>query len=850
MTKKEINDTFNGVSFNTSVLSVPQQSTITFCDQIDTSVIDDLGHDLVKLTKIGIIIIIAAIFILILANCALEWFKWRCLQKYLDYTRQTWNTDPNVYHATTHSTPSVQLTNHNLLTLHGITSHPLLMWIASRISALLHLSPSQHIHLQWFFSYIFYPPVLACLLIGSVGLLSVQLQILALGPIAQSYQNKAASSAGDFSNTIATAMTQNMLNQSAIYTAQVNAEVDLIQNTINEGVFGWVNSTTSTLNTTLNNFYDEIQDLVQTVFGGTILATPMQDFVFCLIGSKVDALSNALTFMHDNLHVDMPRMNQSSLILSPQDVDEVSRPVALAAIGSENGGEDGGIVGRIVSSYVKGLEKERIMFLIFIAMWLFVVLMALLVIFWHSYLKAWADQRKKRRWQKEQREGFDKIATRGGHIIVTDESLIENGGRRGMNLPSFTPLASPRPGFLETLTSPRRRVGSSNSVGGLLKPPSHPLKNLEKNYEKSWDNFIDSSKENEKSSSPVSKSTVQFKTTTRGFAVMGIFGRKTMDKEKFVIDTDDEPVSSSNSATVSASQTIASMFSRLAALNPFGRKGQDFKPRPISPPSYPGSRTGNRSPPNLSIDTGRAANLKPTNLPTIETSPDEQDENRPKSTWSVSPAAPRFPWLPTRGSDGSQGSRKAPTTPLRVRNADPEFGVLSPSDNLQEVRAERKPVVVDNHSSHLAPPLHYGYERPVPLEMPRNVSPPPGISSIRAQAQRPVRQPSPPPFAQYNTPSVNVDADYNFSPGPGRPLHPGLARNPVLSAEPRANDVNKGPLVDPFATPFDDSNAVKPQPYQQRRKPNTNPAATNPFLNPAEAWRSSTNGNPFAPVAF
>ena len=848
LTKKEINDTFSGISFNPSVRAVPQQSTITFCDQIDTSVIDDLGRDLVKMTKIGIILIIAVVLILILANCALEWYKWRCLQNHLEYTRQAWNSDPTVYHqTTTHSAPAVQLTNHNLLTLHGMTAHPLLMKIANRVSALLRLSPSQHIHTQWFFSYIFHPPVLACLLIGTVGLLSIQLQILALGPIARSYQDKAVSSVGDLSTTIATSMNENMLNQSAVYTAQVNAEVDGIQNTINEGVFGWVNSTTTTLNTTLNEFYGEIQDLVETVFGGTILEQPMQDFVFCLIGSKVDALTNALTFMHDNLHVDMPRMNQSALVLSPQDVDEVTRPVALAAIGSGSGeGEDdGGIIGSIVSSYVKTLKKERITFIFFIVMWGVVVLMALLVIFWHSYLKALVDQRKRRRWQKEQREGFDQFAVRGGHITVTDESSVENGARGGMNLPSFTPLASPRPGFLEALTSPRRRIGSTNGVNGLLRP--HPLKNLEKNYEKSWDSFIDSSKENEKGTSPVSKSTVQFKTTTRGLIGMGMFGRRTMDKEKFVIDADDEPVSTGNSASTSASQTITSMFSRLAAINPFGRKQRDFEPRPVSPPTYSSPRPGNRSPPNLSIDTGRAANLKLANLPTIETSPTEHGGNGPKSTWSVSPAAPRFPWLPTRGSDGSQGSHKSQAAPLRVRNMDPELGAPSPSDNLQEVRAERKPVVVNGPSIHLAPPLHHGYERPVPPEMPRSVSPAPGISSTRIQAQLPVRKPSPPPFAQYHVPDVNVDTSYNFSPGPGRPLHPGLSTKSVLPANPSTNNV--GPLVDPFATPFDDSNAVSPRRQQPQRTPGPSPA-TNPFLNPAEVWRSSTNGNPFAPVAF
>ena len=738
MTKQEITGTFNNISFKQSVLAVPQQSTITFCDQVDTSIIDDLGRDIVKITKIATIIIIAVMVLLILANCALEWYKWRCLQNHLEYIRQAWNTDPTVHHyPTTGSTPTMQLTNHNLLTLHGITAHPLLMRIANQISGLLRLSHSKHIHFQWFFSYVFHPPAMACLLIGLVGLLSVQVQLLALGPIADSYRNKALSSATNFSDTIAAVMNQNMLNQSAVYVAQVNSEVDTIQSTINDGVFGWVNSTTTTLNTTLNNFYDEIQDLVHTVFGGTPLDQPMQEFVACLIGSKVDALTNALTFMHDNLHVDMPRMNQSSLELSPQDVNDAARPIALAAIGSGNGdGDDGGIVGRILAGYVKSLEKERIMFLLFICIWGVVVIVALLVIFWHSYIKPIVDRRKKKKWHKEQREGFDRFtAAREPHITVTDESSIENGGRGGMNLPSFTPLASPRPGFLESLTSPRRRIGSHESLS-------------------------------EKEAPPVTKSTVEVNTNTRFGS--GWFGRKTIDKEKFVIDVDDEPV------VTTGKPAPVSLSSRLAALNPFGRKQQDLKPH-ISSPILSNPRPGHRSPPNLSINTSRAASSKPPNLPMIETSsPTDHDRNGLKSVWSASPTTPQPPRPVNGGGDGGQGSRNPQAVPLRVRNVD----TASDNDNLQRPNAERKPTVVDGSSKHLAPPLHHGYGRSVPLEQPRSVHPPPGIPP-------PQRGQSPPPFSRYSGNSI---------PSSGRPLHPGVTRKPA--PKPSQDD-------NPFATPFD-----------------------------------------------
>ena len=69
--KKDINDTFAGLSFDVNALPVPEQNTVTFCDQMDTSVVDDLGRDLVKAVKIGIVIMIILIFVLIAANCAL-----------------------------------------------------------------------------------------------------------------------------------------------------------------------------------------------------------------------------------------------------------------------------------------------------------------------------------------------------------------------------------------------------------------------------------------------------------------------------------------------------------------------------------------------------------------------------------------------------------------------------------------------------------------------------------------------------------------------------------------------------------------------------------------------------------
>ncbi|KAH9942410.1 uncharacterized protein BXZ73DRAFT_41013 [Epithele typhae] len=397
--KKDINDTFAGIQFDVHALPVPSQNSVTFCDQMDTSIVDDLGRDLVKAVKIGTVLLIVLIFLLILANCALEWYKWRTMKKHFTYIREGMASDPDV--AKSHSRDGrlmVGMSDHDLMSIEGTMSHPLITKGVNWLQALLRLRKSRKDKLIWFFHYVFHPPALACFIIGVFGLISVQLQLLVIGPIQAHYQQQAAASVADFSTLIATSINASMYNDSMTYANDINTRVDLVQSTINDGMFGWVNTTTTTLNTTINTFYTDVQNIVNTIFGNTILAEPVEEFVQCFLGSKVDAIESALTFLHDNLHVDIPRVNDSVLVLSPQMVNEAAQPIAQAAIGTSDSGDgtgSDGLVGRVISVYVKSLEKERIMFAIFAGLWLVVVFMALAILFWNSYGRRCCGRRSK-----------------------------------------------------------------------------------------------------------------------------------------------------------------------------------------------------------------------------------------------------------------------------------------------------------------------------------------------------------------------------------------------------------------------------------------------------------------------
>ncbi|KAF8492611.1 hypothetical protein F5888DRAFT_895808 [Russula emetica] len=460
--KADINSTFAGFNFNSSILPVPDRSTITFCDNLDTSVVDDLGRDLLKITKIGFILIALLMVVLLVGYSFLEWYKWWSLQRHLAFTRKAWMSDPSVVHIGRANEPTMTLTNHNLLILHADSSHPLLTRIAFKIAAVLRLSSSKHINLRWFLHYVFHPPALACFLIGFFGVLSVQLQLLAMAPLEAKFRDQATAAVTDLSGNIFTSLNQSMYNDSASYANSINSHIDSIQSTVNDGLLGWVNGTTSTLNNTVNTFYSDLQDAVSTLFNGTFLEQPAEEFIKCILGTKVLAIEDAITFLHNNLQINIPRVNESVLVLSPDEVNSATQPIAAAAVGSDSD-PDGGLIGRLINTYVQSLKKERVMFAIFLLLWAVVVIMGLAIIFWHSYGRDLLNPRRKQKFQRDQRTGFDRVV-----VPFREEKLTEVRS----DTPPLTPIQIRR---MEP-NDPER---------------PHPVSNLAPGVRKSFDSFFD-----------------------------------------------------------------------------------------------------------------------------------------------------------------------------------------------------------------------------------------------------------------------------------------------------------------------------------------------------------------------
>ncbi|KAJ7932256.1 hypothetical protein B0H13DRAFT_1533794, partial [Mycena leptocephala] len=171
---------------------------------------------------------------------------------------------------------------------------------------------------------------------GVCGIVGIQLQILGLNRLHSVYSGKISMTVTTISNVIFTSVNNSITIQSTEYASSLNSNIDGVQTALNGGVFGWVNSTTNILNETIAGAYSDFQNAMASAFRGTVLDSPIQNFIQCILGNKVDEIETALAFLQTNLIINIPRLNSSALLLSEDALNEVVTTIAEAAVGGSS----------------------------------------------------------------------------------------------------------------------------------------------------------------------------------------------------------------------------------------------------------------------------------------------------------------------------------------------------------------------------------------------------------------------------------------------------------------------------------------------------------------------------------
>ena len=187
--------------------------------------------------------------------------------------------------------------------------------------------------------------------------------------------------------------------------------------------FGYIDTGIVALNTTLSVFYTDLTGAISGFLNGTVFEQVALDLVYCLIGSKITSLEKALTYLDEHLHILMPTVPATVLLVSPNATTEL-----VSSLTSGNSSvSSAGLVDKMVVQYARMLRSQRMGFILCLAMWGVVLVMGLVGLWWRV--------REERRWNElvalKERRGLKTLSLRGGSGGGKSEvyEMGEKGGR-------------------------------------------------------------------------------------------------------------------------------------------------------------------------------------------------------------------------------------------------------------------------------------------------------------------------------------------------------------------------------------------------------------------------------------
>ncbi|KAK5944538.1 plasma membrane fusion protein prm1 [Knufia obscura] len=354
--KTAINDSLGVYTFDRSLFPVPQKEKISFCS--DDGGINGFFDGLVKLIYDAKKIFLAVIIVAAVAVCILmayrEVRRWRLMQ---DRSRL------------------VGFSAHDPLDVVYIVSRPHTSGWGISMSRKLKSVRRQSL-IRWVVAYATTEAALFVLALGVAGLFTCLCQYILLKELEKQVP-QLSNQVGDFADKVVLQLN----NASESWALSTNDVITQKQNTINDDMFGWVNTSVDAINDTLNTFVKETTNVLNSTFGGTILYDPVKEVFNCLIGLKIVGIQKALTWVEDHAHVSFPLMPNDTFslgavasIAGEQSADQSF----LATPGDAASDKITSAVVRVTNSLYDGIMTEAIISAFVTALWFVIVLIGLI----------------------------------------------------------------------------------------------------------------------------------------------------------------------------------------------------------------------------------------------------------------------------------------------------------------------------------------------------------------------------------------------------------------------------------------------------------------------------------------
>jgi hypothetical protein len=347
--KKLIRGT-NNFTFDRDLLPIPQKEALNFCSEGNS--INDFFDDLIVMAydarKIALGVLIVLAILVCVPMAWMEVRRYRRMQERAALFEEGHEGMDVVYLA---SRP---------------TSSGLGLWIGRRFG-----SARRQAIARWAWAYATSVPMLFLLALGIAGLFACFCQYLLLKAI-QDKTPELTNQVADFAGKVVASLN----NASMSWSEGVNGAVAKLDDDINNDILGWVNTSTTAVNETLNTFVDQMSTTLNTTFGGTILYDPIKEVLNCLIGLKIASFQNGLTWVHDHAHVSFPGVSNDTFSLGA--TAQVSDSGSAAELMSDPNGKAADeiteAVNHVIEKLMSAIQTEAFISGALVLIWLFIAI--------------------------------------------------------------------------------------------------------------------------------------------------------------------------------------------------------------------------------------------------------------------------------------------------------------------------------------------------------------------------------------------------------------------------------------------------------------------------------------------
>lgn len=367
--KQLINGSLGNYTFNRSMFPVPQKQQLSFCS--DNDGINDFFDNLVDLAAIARKVFIG--LLLTLAILAMIPMAWREVQRWRKMQERG---------------QLVQSNAKDPLDVVYLVSRPYTSSAGLRVSHSVESQRKKDL-IRWVIAYATSDAALFVLALALAGLFSCACQAILLRSLEKEVPSL-TNQVGAFSDKVVAELN----NASREWAIGTNAAIASTSHDINQDMLGWVNTTTTAINDTLNAFVDKTTDVLNTTFGGTPLYDPILEVLNCLVLMKIAGIEKGLTWVHDNAHVDFPTLPNDTFSLGAvASLASSSNPgdSFLASPGDAASDKISSAVTRFINTVAGAIRTEAIISTVILLVWVLVVLIGVI-----RALALWAGRDKVR----------------------------------------------------------------------------------------------------------------------------------------------------------------------------------------------------------------------------------------------------------------------------------------------------------------------------------------------------------------------------------------------------------------------------------------------------------------------